>query len=137
MFERRGYNTVVEPHYNTSAGLRKPDLLIYKYGQVAAVIDVTVTTDMYDNPDEPHLKKMAYYSAHDEITTGVTTLAGTPPFFTAFAVSFRGCVSPMSAESLRSLGLSTIDLGLLSAITVEQSAVVHRIFGMSTMRTRA
>ena len=137
MFEKKGYRTVVEPKYNTSAGLRKPDLVVYKTGQVAVVIDVTVTSDMYDNPDEPHLKKMAYYSAREEITRGVSTLAEVTPMFSAFSVSYRGCVSPMSAESMGSLGLSMADLGLLSAIAVEQSAVIHRIFGMSTMRARA
>jgi len=97
----------------------------------------TVESNVDPVTSEPHLKKMAYYSAREEITRGVSTLAEVTPMFSAFSVSYRGCVSPMSAESMGSLGLSMADLGLLSAIAVEQSAVIHRIFGMSTMRARA
>ena len=90
---------------------------------------------MYDDPNTPHFMKARYYSERPEIVEESTTIAnGTPPQFSALAISFRGCMSPASANDMLALGLSKHDLAFLTAITVEQGAVIHRQFMLSTAR---
>jgi hypothetical protein len=132
MFRRLGYDVVAEPHFKTGAGLRKPDLLVYKPDQTAYVVDVTIHSDMYDDPNAPHRAKVEKYAAHPEIVRGVEVITGVSPTFSAIAISWRGCMSPASAADLRRLGLKAADLGLLAAITVEQGTIIHRLFNMST-----
>lgn len=136
MFEKSGYKTVAEPHFKTTAGLRKPDLLVYADGKPSAILDATVVSDYYTDPNTPHQDKVNYYSRCDEITRGVLATTGIPPTFSSITISYRGCVAPQSAQDLRNLGLSERDLGLLAAITVEQGAVIHRVFNCSTSKAR-
>ena len=138
---RLGFTTVSEPHYNTSLGLRKPDLVAYKEGQVAAVLDATICYDGgaeaggFD-PDQPHHQKVAYYSQHPEIVNSVRNLSSTTddPIFSSITINWRGCWSPASARDLSLLGFTKADLGLLAAIAVEQGAAIHRVFNQSTHR---
>ena len=138
---RLGFTAVTEPHYTTSLGLRKPDLVVYKAGQVAAVIDATICYDGgaeaggFD-PDSPHHQKVQYYSQHPEIVRAVQTLSSTTsePIFTSLTINWRGCWSPASARDLCLLGFNQADIGLLAAIAVEQGAVIHRVFNQSSFR---
>jgi len=57
MLKKKRFNTILEPHFKTSAGLRKPDLLIHGPDLPTAIIDITITTDMYDDPNTPHFNK--------------------------------------------------------------------------------
>ena len=132
MFAKLGYTTMVEPRYKTSAGLRKPDLLIFAPGKPSVIIDVTCVSDMYVDLNIPHFSKVDYYSQRPEIVHEVTALTGQPPSFSSISISWRGCFSPQSASDLRELGLTASNLGLLSAITVEQGAIIHRIFNTTT-----
>ena len=133
---RLGFETVLEPTFKTTRGLRKPDILAYKPDLQSVILDVAVTSDMYDDPNTPHWGKVEYYCQHDEITEGVTATSGCPPQFSALAISWRGCITPQSAHDLRTLGFTKSDLGLLSAITCEQGAIIHRVFNCSTSRRR-
>ena len=121
--------------------MRKPDLVVYKEGQVAAVIDATICYDGgaegggFD-PDGPHYQKVAYYSQHPEIVNSVRNLSSmtADPIFSSVTINWRGCWSPASARDLRLLGLNQADLGLLAAIAVEQGAAIHRVFNQSSYR---
>ena len=134
IFRRLGYSTVLEPHIDTAAGLRKPDIVIHGPGKPTVVLDVGICSDMYDDPNTPHMVKVEKYEQHQEIKESIEQLTGTPPLFSSIIISWRGVFSPASAADLRSFGLTQADLGLLAAITVEQGAVIHRIWNQSTSR---
>ena len=134
ILSRLKYEVIVEPHIQTSDGLRKPDLVAHAPGKPTMVLDATVVSDMYDDPNEPHQGKVDKYNT-EEIREKVTQLTGAEPGFSSICISWRGVFAPASAADLRDMGFTQADLGLLSAITVEQGATVHRIFYQSTMRT--
>ena len=135
IFRRLGYTVQVELSIPTSAGLRKPDMLVYGEGKSTTILDACIVSDMYDDLNTPHQWKIDKYSGHEEIHAGVERLAGTRPDFGSICISWRGVFSPASAAHLRRLGMTQADLGLLSAITVEQGAIVHRLFNDSTVTT--
>ena len=132
-----GYSTALEPHIETAAGLRKPDIVIHGPDKPTVVLDVGICSDMYDDPNTPHMAKVEKYQQHQEVVASIEQLTGSPPLFSSIIISWRGVFSPASAADLRSFGLTQADLGLLSAITVEQGAVIHRIWNQSTSRVGA
>ena len=133
-FRKLGFQVSLEHHFKTtSAGLKKPDLLAWAPGKPTIITDVCIVSDRYDNLDDPHNAKVEKYSKHPEITAQAIDITGNPPWFSGIAINWRGCFSPKSATDLLNMGLSKRTLGLLSAIAVEQSAIIHRIFGQSTM----
>ena len=134
ILERLGYTTLVEPHFHTPAGLQKPDLVAHAPDKASVVLDACIVSDMYDDPDTPHRNKVQKYNT-PEICSQVERLTGSAPEVSSICISWRGVFSPTSAAYLRSLGLTQADLGLLSAITVEQGAIIHRLFNTSTLRT--
>ena len=134
ILSRLKYEVLVEPHIETAAGLRKPDLVAYAPGKPTTVLDAAITSDMYDDPDTPHQGKVDKYNTL-EIKRKVEQLTGSEPGFSSVTISWRGIFSPASASDLRDLGFTQADLGLLAAIAVEQGAIIHRIFNMSTLRT--
>ena len=79
--------------------------------------------------------KVEFYSKHDEIVRSVEALTGKQPTFSSITINWRGCFSPQSALDLKTVGFTEADLGLLSAITVEQGAIIHRLFKCSTYTT--
>ena len=135
MLERRGYTTLAEPKFSSKRGNFKPDVLVWNVGQ-AAVIDVTVTTDNLPKPDSAHHAKVEKYSVVEEISEFVRKQVGVEPLYTALSINWRGALAPQSAADLRALGLTKRDLRLLSLITVEQTALIHRHFHQSTYRVR-
>ena len=135
MLERRGYTTLAEPKFSSKRGNFKPDVLVWNVGQ-AAVIDVTVTTDNLPKPDSAHFAKVEKYSVVAEISEFVRKQVGVEPLYTALSINWRGALAPQSAADLRALGLTKRDLRLLSLITVEQTALIHRHFHQSTYRVR-
>ena len=64
----------------------------------------------------------------------VVLMSGSPPIFSALAISWRGCVAPHSARDLQTFGVKNTTTGFLAAIAVEHGAVMHRIFHKSTLR---
>ena len=133
MFTRLGYSTMVEPHFRTSQGLRKPDLVVYGEGKPCVVLDVAVSSDKLDEPDQRHWDKVRYYSQYEEISTGIELISGQRPEFSSVVLNWRGLFSPASAADLRRFGFTLRDIGLLATITVEQGAIIHRVFNTSTM----
>ena len=110
-------------------------MLIYGEDKSTTILDTCIVSDMYDDPNTPHQWKVDKYSQHEEISTSVERLAGSTPDFGSICISWRGVFSPASAAHLRRLGMTQADLGLLSAITVEQGTVIHRLFNDSTVTT--
>ena len=133
VFTRIGYKTMVEPHFNTSQGLRKPDLLVWGEGKPCVVLDVAVSADNLPDPDTRHWDKVRYYSQYDRLSAGVEAITGARPEFSSITLNWRGLFSPASAADLRRLGFTQRDVGLLATLTVEQGAMIHRVFNQSTM----
>lgn len=135
ILSRKGYTTIQENLFKTSSGNFKPDLVAWNDCQ-AVVIDVTVTTDNLPEPNKAHCEKVTKYETPEEISRTVQSTSGFRPWFSAFAVNWRGCVSPKTAADMRELGLTNRELNLLSAVTVENTALIHRHFYQSTFRVK-
>ena len=130
---KRGYTTLVEPHIQTSEGMRKPDLIVFSRERgIAAVIDVAICSDDYELNDA-HFLKVEKYSKHPEIKEYVSALSGgREPFFSSITINWRGAVAPQTAVDLKTLGFTLRILKLLSVIVCEQSAIIHRLWQTST-----
>ena len=131
--ERKGWTVRVELRIMCSVGLRKPDLLVYKPGDQAWIIDVSVVTCSYSDLDLPHTKKVDYYESCPEIAAVVRVEAECEPTYSAFIMNWRGAIAPTSAADMRLLDLSWEDLKLLSMICVEQGSWIHRAHQQSNV----
>ena len=128
IFRAKGYKTLLEHPFKIAGGaVRKPDLVVYGEGRRTTIFDVCIVSDMYDDLNTPLRQKVEKYSQHEEITEACEQLTGRPPDFSAIAINWRGCMAPQTAVDLKLEGFTSSDLLLLSAITVEQSAIIHRI----------
>jgi len=134
--KKLGFKVAVEEHIRTSQGLRKPDLIIYGDDKPTVVLDVAVSSDWFPDgdPNAAHRMKKQKYET-PEIKEKVSSLYGGDPVFSSIAVSWRGVFAPASAADLQHLGFTSVDIGLLSAIALEQGARIHRMFYLSTTRT--
>ena len=133
MAERLGYLVLHEPIIPTVLGPRKPDLVFWKEGSRAWVVDVTVAWEGYDSLDEPHFDKCVKYD-RPEVRDFCREKCGVNPAFTTLTVTWRGCMSAASAADLRLLELQTKDLALLSQVCVEQTAWLHRVYQKNAFR---
>ena len=127
ILERKGWTTRVELRIQTSRGLRKPDLLAYKPGEAAWILDVSIVSDQLDDLDKAVMGKIEKYRSVPEIAATVEGELGLVPAFTGFVLSWRGDYALASAKDARLLGLNRGELTFLSAVCTEQSAVVHRV----------
>ena len=129
---------VVEPELRikTTAGLRKPDLLVYRPNEQAWIIDVTVVADICEDLDTPYKDKIEKYSKHVEISNAVIEKAGVAPTFSAFVLNYRGVYSPGTASDMALLGLTRSRLIFLALICVEQTSIVHRLHQASNLGIR-
>ena len=114
----------------------KPDIIAWN-DQQAIVIDVTVTTDNLPNENSAHQGKCEKYSAVKEISQFLRETTGLEPLFSALAVNWQGIIAPQSASDLQEVGITKRELKLLSLITVEQTALIHRHFYSSTYRVKS
>ena len=121
--------------FPTGRGNFKPDLVAWN-GVQSVVIDVTVTSDNLPDPNTAHMEKVNKYSSLEEITSCVERNSGLRPHYSALAISWRGVISPQSAQDMVSLGLTKSELKLLSAVVVEKTALIHRHFHQSTYRVK-
>lgn len=105
-FTRMGYQTVVEPKIPTRAGVRCPDLVVYKPG-VTLVLDASIVSDQADlNHD--HALKVAYYDV-PEIRQYVAALTNSQPhavLFSAMIANWRGAISRHSSNDLCTYGVT-------------------------------
>ncbi len=127
------HNVLTEPVIPTSAGIRKPDLILVKHN-IAHVVDVTVCADNADL-NEVHRRKVNYYNK-PEITTWVKRSTGVENVsYSAAAMNWRGIFSPMSHAYLKhQVGLSTPVLNLASLMCLERGFRIWTHFAQSTVR---
>ena len=132
--ERAGFSVMVEPRIvGRTLGVRKPDLVLWDEER-AFVADITVTSDQVGGV-KAHRDKVAYYD-QPEIREWVHQVTGVSNIsFSAVAANWRGVLSPLSADFLKSvLKLPNSSLSLLSLRICEETARIHRFFYSSTMR---
>lgn len=110
-----GWTVSEEPRYQTSAGLRKADLVAGRNGRVS-VVDAQVASGA-TALDGSHERKKAYYAENADL---VRALARTHQVgldavaFSSCTLSWRGVWSSKSVDFLLGMGLSK---GLLAGIT--------------------
>ena len=101
------------------------------------MIDVTVTSDNLPNENSAHQGKFEKYSAVKEISQFLRETTGLEPLFSALAVNWQGIIAPQSAADLQEVRITKRELKLLSLITVEQTALIHRHFYSSTYQVKS
>ena len=132
--ERAGYKVMVEPRIvGRTLGVQKPDLVLWNESK-AYVADVTITSDQVGGV-KAHRDKVAYYD-QPEIREWVQNITGlTDISFSAVAANWRGVLSPLSADFLKSvLKLSGWEISLLGLRICEESYHIHKKFRMGTYR---
>lgn len=130
--EQRGFHVTREPHFKTSQGLMKPDILAVKDG-AAYVIDAQVVTD-----GEPlrkaHSRKLDKYAILRE---PITLLHGTTDvFFHSLTVNWRGVWSSDSCKMLIDSGLiRKKDIPVISTRAIIGGIAAFNFFNKSTQRS--
>jgi len=115
----RDKEVAVEPHIQTKAGLRKPDL-IFKTHDKAIVMDCQIVSDVYDLNEE-HAKKSRIYN-YPEIRTEVAKLLKVDPnkiTFTSCTFNWRGALATGCLSDIMNCGILAKDLRKLSMRVVE------------------
>ncbi|RLJ22680.1 hypothetical protein DJ031_00370 [bacterium endosymbiont of Escarpia laminata] len=129
---KKGFSTREEPSIPTPAGIRRPDLVVWKENQ-CVVIDTTIVADNY-NMEDAHQRKKEYYDkpairqwCHTE-----TGIAATEVEFTACVLNWRGTPAARSVLELGRLGISKADWMIMSVRTLEWGAKSIACFRSST-----
>ena len=66
-------------------GLRKPDLLVYKLGEAALIVDVSIVSDQLAELDQAVADKARKYQSVPEITASVEDEIGSPHLLALFS----------------------------------------------------
>ena len=124
--EKRKKSILREPSIRTSAGVRKPDVVVWDDIQ-SVVLDVQVVSDNAagDALARAHGLKKSYYDVGD-IRDWVRERTGHPPVFATLTINWRGMMGYPSYMALKSLGLTKADLRLLTVRSLEGSVSVLR-----------
>ena len=126
LLDKRGHTVWREPTIRTSAGARKPDLVVGGDGW-SVVLDVQVVSDSGagDCLARAHALKISYYD-RDEISAWVRERSGHSPSYETLTVNWRGVMAPASYSALRRLGLSRSECKLLVVRAIEGSWTMVR-----------
>ena len=130
---KNGFTARVEPAIPTPAGIRYPDLVIWKNG-LCVVVDTTIVSD-HKPPDDAHERKVKYYdqpAIRDwcELVSGV---AADEVKFSACVLTWRGVPSQRSVRELRTLGVTKTNWTLLSVKTLEGGHASYSHFTKATV----
>ena len=115
-----------EPTIRTSAGARKPDVIVWDRFQ-AAVLDVQIVSDSSsgDVLGHAHDLKRSYYDTGD-IRAWVQEKTGRYPVFTTLTINWRGIMATPSYYTLKTFGFTKAELRLLTARSIEGSVATIR-----------
>ena len=134
-FTELGYEVVLEPRILTPMGYRRPDLVAWKAGCSAIVVDATVLADNADL-DREHDHKSSYYDV-PAVRDYVGQLAGLDASrvqFRAVVFNWRGAMSLKSASDLRRCGFSDNSLELMGLRVLEGGMAIYMAFQRGTYR---
>ncbi|KAL0098513.1 hypothetical protein PUN28_020469 [Cardiocondyla obscurior] len=128
---KSGYQVFQEPKYQTTVGLRKPDLVAV-LGETAVVIDAQVVSEQ-TLLTEAHRRKVRYYE-DEAITKKIKETHGVRRIITTSAtLSWKGVWSPESAEDLKRLGfIRANELKILATRTLIGGMMAFKIFNATT-----
>lgn len=126
---QRGYTTHIEPRFDTTQGVLKPDLVLYNAGSTT-VVDVQVINDQYPL-SRAHSNKIEKYKPLDAVLRG---LRGDLRF-TSLTINWRGAMCKESIEDLVKWGVITKrDIKTLAVRTLEGGAATWRGYQKMTCR---
>ncbi|MPC84947.1 Retrovirus-related Pol polyprotein from type-2 retrotransposable element R2DM [Portunus trituberculatus] len=123
---KKNYTILKEPSIRTTAGVRKPDVVVFDRHQ-SVVLDVQIVSDnsIRDALVHAHGLKKSYYDV-GEIRSWVREKTGLNPIFTTLTINWRGIMATPSYMALKSLGLTKADLRLLTVRSLEGSVATLR-----------
>lgn len=126
------YEVWSEPSIVTSMGLRKPDLIVYNQN-VCYIIDVSITADFFPMT-RPYNAKLLYYNINEIRSWLEDKLPGRSLIFEAVIINWRGAFHHRSSRALRNLGLTKMDLKIMTVRVLTFTANLYKSFVRSTTR---
>ena len=117
----RGYTVQREPAIRTDHGVRRPDVVAYKPGESAVIIDVTVVADIPGGLSDAYARKCRKYDdpqvrAWAAERAGVHTASVT---VSALTFNWRVALCAQSALDMKRLGISMPMLEVMSIRVLE------------------
>lgn len=123
----------IEPHFQTSAGMRKPDLILHSTGYGALVIDVHIV-GRYQTGLKNSVKANKYQSI-EGFTELVKERYDVPSVsYHAITISYTGIIEKSSVKLLRDLGFSNNQLHMMATSVLRGSWYCWTIFLNSSNR---
>ena len=131
---KRNWTVLVEPAIPTPAGIRRPDIVVWKASEQAYVIDVTVVADHADLY-MAHASKVTYYN-NEHVAGWVIKRAGmNNVMFSSVTFNWRGIISlPSYALLKNNLKMSDGFISFLSVCVLEKGFQTWLHFKKSTYR---
>jgi hypothetical protein len=128
-----GYISTKEPRIHTTAGLKKPDIILHKDNQ-AFIVDAQVVTDATPL-DVAHSNKIAHYD-NDQIRQWcIQNLHVSTCHFSSLTLNWRGAMARESAILINNLlHLPNKVINKISRYTLSGSNMIYRHFTDSTSR---
>lgn len=127
----RGYSVVEEPRLETSAGMRKPDI-VANMGHTTIIFDAQVVTDGR-NIEEAHATKIRKYSTEELKTRARERFGGSEVHVLAATLNWRGIWSENSLKDLVAMDvLRYRDAALVSTRVGIGSVRAFRLFNRTT-----
>ena len=116
----KGFTAESEPTIKTVDGIRRPDVVAYRPGVEAWVIDVTIVNHLPGEINAAHALKAAKYKRREirAWVSGSAKIEATNVQFTSLTLNWRGAMSSHSAEDMRKLRLTLSDLEVVSAMVL-------------------
>jgi len=117
----RGFTVETEPAIATDHGVRRPDVVAYKPGKEAAIIDVTVVADIPGLLADANARKCRKYDVPD-VRKWVSERAKVSPTsitVTALTFNWRGALCSQSAQDMKKLGITMPTLEIMSQRVLE------------------
>ena len=137
--KERGASCIEEPHINTSSGLRKPDLIVFKNNR-ARIVDISIVNEIYeargDVEGERHVVDLKWHYDHkvakystDEIFRKVWDATGCEEIVAvALIISLRGDWYTKNDQILSFLGIPLKDRDIFLIRAMERSVTIWKRF---------
>ena len=128
LLNKQNYITILEPHIQTSNGLRKPDIITYT-NDIAYIIDTQISIDtiyISKYTDTNYIQKTDYYN-NTYIIAYVKKITGANYIFTSASYcNWCGIPSVLTTNYLQQLCLSKRDIEKLSICVIAGGLDIYR-----------
>ena len=129
-----GYTVLPEPAIKTDSGVLRPDVVVFKPGEEAAVVDVTIVADVPGELSSAHDRKIRKYDV-PQVRTWISGQSGVPAasvFFTSLTFNWRGALCAKSAHDMRLFGIKLPMLEIMATRVLEWGHRAWREYRDST-----